>query len=213
MLRIDSTMKKLPSHLAFATLIALSLGASQVRAQDPAVPGASPVPGAAAPAATAPAATPKPKPAPLGDADKRFFKDVSEAILVEQKLAVMGSKKETLGEEGKKAVKTIENDLKRIWERFATLSTAKGAESLLVTEVSKSDASKAERVAKAKDDKFEKELFDELGKEAKKTTRLFESKMLQDPEVKQFASEWAAVVKGHEAAIERAERAAGKKAK
>lgn len=196
-------MKNLPSHLVPAALVALVLSASQATAQDPAAP--------AAPAATvgaAPATTPAAKPKPLGEADKRFFKEVSEAILVEQKLALMGTK-DAHGEETKKAATTINNELKKLWERFATLSQEKGA--TIATEVSKSDANKAERIAKQKEERFDKDLLDDLGKEAKKTTRLFESKTLQDPEVKQFASEWAPTIKGHETTIDRAEKALGKK--
>jgi predicted outer membrane protein len=205
-------MKKLPSQLAAASFLALALAASNALAQAPAVPStpAAATTGVAGATTTtaAPAATPKPK--PLGESEKRFFKEVSEAILIEQKLALMGTKN-AQNEEAKKAAGTINNELTKLWEKFATLSQEKGA--TIATEVSKSDASKAERIGKQKEEKFDKDLIEALGKEAKKTTKLFESKTLQDPEVKQFAAEWAPTIKGQETTIDRAEKALGKRAK
>lgn len=194
-------MKKHPSHFVPAALIALGLAASNASAQAPATPGAP------ATTTTPPAATPKPK--ALAEPEKKFFKDVSEALLIEQKLALMGSK-DAKGEETKKTASKINDDLKKVWEKFATLSMEKGA--TIAQEVPKSDANKAERIAKQKEEKFDKDLLDDLGKEAKKTTRLFEAKTVQDPEVKQFASDWGPTIKGHEAAIEKAAKAVGKKA-
>ncbi len=198
-------MKPLPSPLIPSALIALALSVSTGIAQVPASPESAP--GAATP--TAPAA-PAAKPKPLAEADKRFFKDASEAILFEQKLALMGTK-EGKGEETLKAAKTINGDLTKVWEKLATLSMEKGA--TIAQEVSKADANKVQRIAKQKEEKFDKDLLDDLGKEAKKTTRIFENKALQDPDLKQFVSEWSPTIKGHEAAIDKAEKALGKKSR
>lgn len=194
-------MKKLPIHFVPATFLALALTASIACAQAPAAAPGTPA------TTTSPAATAKPK--ALAEPEKKFFKDVSEALLIEQKLALMGSK-DAKGKETKDTTSKINDDLKKVWEKFATLSMEKGA--TIASDVPKSDANKAERIAKQKEEKFDKDLLDDLGKEAKKTTRLFETKTLQDPEVKQFASDWAPTIKGHEAAIEKAEKALGKKA-
>jgi predicted outer membrane protein len=198
-------MKTLPSQLAAASLVILALTCSRALAQEPAAT-ATGIGGASTTTTAAPAAKPK----PLGEAEKRFFKDVSDAILIEQKLALMGSRN-SMNEEVKKATGTINAELTKIWEKFATLSQEKGA--TIATEVSKSDASKTERISKQKEEKFDKDLLDLLGKEAKKTSKLFDNKAIQDPEVKQFIAEWGPTIKGQETAIDRAEKALGKKAK
>lgn len=168
---------------------------------------------AQAPATTAPATgTTEPKPKPLSVTDKKFVKDASEAILVEQKyLALMTDQKlEMLGETTKRDVKKMEGELKRIWTALATLATMKNTE--VAQEISKNDLTKIEKLTKEKPDKFEKEFFKDLGKETKKTVKLFESfKTLQDPDVKKFAEDWATVTKGHDLAAETGEKSSAKK--
>jgi Domain of unknown function (DUF4142) len=165
----------------------------------------------AAPATSAPAAA-EPKAKPLAPADKKFVKDASDAVLLEQKyLALMTDQKlDMLGETTKRDVKKIGDELKRIWTSLATLATLKGTE--VAQEVSKTDLSKIEKLTKEKPDKFDKEFFKDFSKETKKTAKLFESfKTLQDPDVKKFAEDWATVTKGHDLAAETAEKASAKK--
>ena len=205
-------MKKLTISIAHTVFLALALATTSGRAQAPATPPAPTGTGTGATTSTGAVTTTSvaAKPKPLGEPEKRFFKEVSEAILFEQKLATIGSKA-TVGEESKKAFNTVNNELKRVWEKFATLSMEKGA--TISQEVSKSDASKAERIGKLKEDKLEKELIEDLGKETKKTSRLFDSKTLQDPVLKKFADDWGPTIKGHEGTIDKAEKALGKKPK
>ncbi|MGB8170722.1 MAG: DUF4142 domain-containing protein [Chthoniobacteraceae bacterium] len=190
-------MKKLLLSLVGATL---TVGAV---AQTPATP--------ATPAATAPTAA-EPKPKPLAPPDKKFVKDASDAVLLEQKyLALMTDPKlDMLGETTKRDIKKVGDELKRIWTSLATLATLKGTE--VAQEVSKTDLAKIEKLTKEKPDRFDKEFFKDFSRETKKTAKLFESsKTLQDPDVKKFAEDWATVTKGHDLAAETAEKASGKK--
>ena len=191
-----TTMKKLTLSLLTVTL-AIAAGA-----QTPATPGTAPT------AAT----TAEAKPKPLSVGDKKFIKDLSLAVLTEQKFLalVVDNKTGTFTEETKTATGPMSGELKRIWTALATLATTKGAE--VAQDVEKNDAAKVLKLGKEKPDKFEKEFFKDLGKETKKTAKLMESaKTLQDPEVKKFAEDWATVIKGHDVAVEKAEKQPAKK--
>jgi hypothetical protein len=190
-------MKKISLFLVAATF------AVAASAQTPATP--------AAPAAGA-ATTAEPKAKPLSLSDKKFIKDASEAILIEQKYLalVVDNKTATFTEETKRATGPMSGELKRIWTALATLATNKGAE--VAQEVDKADLAKVQKLSKEKPDKFEKEFFKDLAKETKKTAKLFEgSKSLQDPDVKKFAEDWATVIKGHDVAAETGEKQGAKK--
>lgn len=149
---------------------------------------------------------------PLSSSDKKFVKDVSGAILLEQKYLqlVESNKTATFSEDTTKATGKMSGELKRIWTALATLATAKGAE--VAQEVEKNDLAKVQKVGKEKPEKFEKEFFQELGKETKKTSKLLDAaKTLQDAEVKRFAEDWTTVIKGHETAVELAAKGLAKK--
>jgi predicted outer membrane protein len=149
------------------------------------------------------------KPKPLAPADKKFFKDISDAMLVGQKLAGL-SKNGSTNEVVKKLGETIDADIGKAWTPFATLSQEKAAE--LTQEVSKSDASNAAKLAKVESDKFDKEFLKDLSKETKKTGRLLDSaKSLQDPELKAWVETWGPTLKGHEALVQKVEKQIGKK--
>ncbi|HYR57537.1 MAG TPA: DUF4142 domain-containing protein [Chthoniobacteraceae bacterium] len=167
------------------------------------------VPGSAVPPATpgpAAGAAAKPK-TPLSPTDKKWIKDVSEAILTEQKFVelVANNKTATFSEETKRTTGTMSGDLKRVWTALATLAQGKGAE--VAQEIPKMEESKVQRVSKEKPDKFEKEFFKDLGKESKQAMKLFEaSKTLQDADIKKFADDWAVTIKGHDVSVEAAEK-------
>jgi predicted outer membrane protein len=149
---------------------------------------------------------------PISPSDKKFVKDVSEGVLIEQKYLalVTENRTATFSEELKRGVGSMAGELKRIWTALATLAVAKGAE--VAQEVNKNDLAKVAKVQKEKPDKFEKEFYSELAKETKKTAKLFDSaKTLQDPEIKRFAEDWATIIKGHEATMEKASKPAKKK--
>ncbi len=190
-------MKKLTLTLVAATFAFAAV------AQTPTAPGA------ASTTATAPAEA---KPKPLSVGDKKFIKDLSLAVLTEQKYLalVVDNKTAMYSEETKKATGPMSGELKRIWTGLATLATSKGAE--VAADVEKNDAAKVLKLSKEKPDKFEKEFFKDLGKETKKTAKLVDSaKSLQDADVKKFVEDWATVIKGHDLAVETAEKQLTKK--
>jgi hypothetical protein len=189
-------MKKLT--LSLLTLALSTAAHAQTPAAAPATPGT----------ATAPAAAAAPK-KPLAPGDKKFIKDASEAILLEQKfLEVMaGYQGATIAETTTRNINTMKGDLKRILTALDKLSQEKGGE--LAKEIAKTDASKADRLAKEKPDKFEKEFFKDLSKETKVTAKVFESsKTLQDADLKKFADDWLVTIKDHDTKSEAAEKAA-----
>lgn len=173
-------MKKLALFLVVTSL------AASAYAQGPAAP--------ATPGTTA--ATPSAAPAkPLGMADKKLIKDLSELILIEQAyLKVITDVKPTLAEALERDVKKADSDLKRLWTALANIATTKKAD--MATEVSKSDLAKVQKLGKEKPEKFQKEFFKDLGKETSKSVKLVDgAKQIQDPEVKIFFEDWGATIK------------------
>jgi predicted outer membrane protein len=179
---------------------ALATAASAQAPATPAPPGAAGTGTTGKPPATGSAKAPE-----LSVGDKKFFKDASEGILLEQKLVVLGSKTST-NDTVKKECDKMTGELTKVWERLATLSMSKGAQ--LAADVAKTDAAKVDRLAKLKPDKFDKEFVKDLGKETKKTAKFFgmAEKTLQDGEVKKFASDWSPTIKGHDEEVDRAQK-------
>src|SRR5260221_8477278 len=103
-------MNKLALFLIAATAIAASAVAQ--------LPGSAVPPSTPGPAAGAAAAKPK---ALLAPADKKWIKDVSEAVLIEQKFLelVVNNKTATFSEETKRTPGTMSGDLKRVWNALA----------------------------------------------------------------------------------------------
>ena len=187
-----TTMKTTPRIFAAAFLAASSLASAQNEAPAP------------APAAVAPA-TPAPKAKPLAEPEKKFVKDAAEGHLIEQKLTGL-AKKSASSEGAKKVGAKIAADHAKSWEEFATVSMAKGAQ--LSMELKASDKSGAERMGKLEGEKFDKEFLKDIGKEAKKLARVFEtgSKSMKDPELKAFAEKWVPTLKSHADDVEKAEK-------
>ena len=186
-------MKTTPRLFAAAFLAASSLASAQNEAPAP------------APAAVAPA-TPAAKPKPLAEPEKKFVKDAAEAHLIEQKLTSVA--KAAAKSEGAKSVGAkISGDLTKSWEEFATVAMAKGAQ--LMTEIKASDKASAERMGKLEGERFDKEFLKDMGRETKKTAKIFEtaSKSLKDPELKAFAEKWLPTLKTHADEVEKAEKA------
>ncbi len=181
-----------------AILTFLAVGAY---AQTPAAPAAAP---AAPGAATAPAK-------PIGMADKKFIKDFSEVVLIEQAfLKLLIDSKPTLSEGFERDVKKADADLKKLWTALATLASSKKAD--LATEISKSDLAKVQKLGKEKRDKFQKEFFKDFGKETGKGVKLLDgAKTLQDPEVKIFAEDWGGYLKFANRVAESGEKSAAAK--
>lgn len=169
----------------------------------------------AAPATTTPPAAPgagaaADKPKPLAPNDKKFIKDAGKSIFYELKLA--DEVKTGAKEEGtKKFGELVNKEMNKAWEALSELAKAKGE--TLPTELSGGDKGFAERLKKAKDEAFDKLFFREFLKEAKSLERDFTSasKMSADADIKNFAVNYLAIVKGHVNDGEKAEKAVGKK--
>ncbi|MEA3208912.1 MAG: hypothetical protein QOE70_1969 [Chthoniobacter sp.] len=192
-----------------AALLAAAIATPSLHAQAPATPVPAGGTGASTTGTTAAA-----KPKPLAPTDKKFVKDINDAILIEQKLlALVARPEKPLSESLKRTTTKMTGDLKKIWELFATLGMAKGAE--LSTEVTKPQAADVAKTAKLKDDKFEKEFVKDLAKETGKAKKAFESagKSLQDPDLKKFVTDWTATIQTHDDDMVRLEKESAKKPK
>lgn len=185
----------LTSTFAAAALLALSGTASF--AQEPA-----PV----APATTAPAEKPK----PLSAGDKKFIKDVSKSFYFELQLAAL-TKSLATSESTKKFGEQVNKELNKGWEALGVIAKEKGE--MMPAELAGGDKSAVERLKKMKGDGFDKLFFREFLKEAKGVERDFvsASKSADDPALKSFATNYLAIVKGHNTDGDKAEKEAGKK--
>ena len=194
-------------HLLTAAAL-LALTGSAVLAQVPA-PGAPAAPASTA-TTTAPGGAATDKPKPLAPSDKKFIKDAGKSIYFELQLADLvktGAK-----EEGTKKIGELVNrELNKAWEALGTIAKAKGE--ALPTELTGGDKGAVERLKRAKDEAFDKFFFREFLKEAKSLERdvTSASKTSADADIKNFAVNYLAIVKGHVTDGERAEKAVGKK--
>jgi hypothetical protein len=102
-------------------------------------------------------------------------------------------------------------EAQKMWEELAQIAEAKGEK--LPIELSGSDKGAVDRLGKAKDEKFDKQFYKDLSKEAKKlaTTLEMASKSAQDPEVKGFAEKWHVAARTLYTDVEAAEKEAGKR--
>ena len=197
-----------PAHLhRFLTAAALlALTGSAAFAQAP-VPATTP-PAATTATGLGGAAADKPK--PIAPFDKKFIKDAGKSIFYELKLA--DEVKTGAKEEGtKKFGELVNRELNKAWEALSALAKEKGE--TLPAELSGGDKGAAERLKKTKDEAFDKFFFREFMKEAKGLERDFTSasKLAVDPDIKSFAVNYLAIVKGHVTDGEKAEKAVGKK--
>ena len=193
-----------PAHLRrFLTTAALLALTGSAFAQAPAAPATT-----TPPAATGGAAADKPK--PLAPNDKKFIKDAGKSIFYELKLA--DEAKTGAKEEGtKKFGELVNKEMNKAWDALSEIAKAKGE--TLPTDLSGGDKGFAERLKKTKDEAFDKLFFREFLKEAKGLERDFTSasKMAADADLKNFAVNYLAIVKGHVNDGEKAEKAVGKK--
>jgi predicted outer membrane protein len=180
----------------FATL-ALLATSSLVFAQEPA-------------AATPPApATPPAKPKPLAAQDKSFMKNATESMYYLINIAEK-TKRQAVSEDVKKLGGKISGDLNKVWGEIGEIATAAGE--AMPTELKGGDKAYAQRLTKAEADKFDKMFVEQVGKEAKKLARYFESgsKSAQHPELKAIGEKYAAMIKGYETQAEELEKTLGK---
>ncbi len=162
-----------------------------------------------APAATA-ATAPAEKPKPLSAGDKKFIKDVSKSFYFEMQLA-NSAKANGNSEATKKYGEQVNKELLKGWEELGAIAKEKGE--MMPAELQGGDKGSVERVKKAKGDSFDKLFFREILKEAKGVARDFESaaKSANDPGLKQFATTYLAIVKGHVTEGDKAEKESTKK--
>lgn len=143
----------------------------------------------------------------LAPADKKFVKDASESLYYE--LALLEKTKIKASTDAvKKLGEKMNDELKKVWEELAAFAQPNNEK--MATELSGGDKSAAERVGKLEGDKFDKQLLNLLGKEAKKLSRTFESKGIQTPELKKIAENHAPTLKSHVSEVEKAEKEAAK---
>ncbi len=195
-------------HRLLTAAALLALTGSAALAQAPAAP-ATTTPAATTPTAPgAVAAADKPK--PMAPNDKKFLKDAGKSIYFELQLADLvktGAKEEGT----KKYGELVNRELNKAWTALGEIAKAKGE--TLPAELTGGDKGAVERLKKSKDEAFDKFFFREFVKEAKSLERDFTSasKTAVDPEIKNFAVNYMAIVKGHVNDGEKAEKAVGKK--
>ena len=146
--------------------------------------------------ATPVAATPKPT--VVGPSDKKFFKDVSEGQMLEQKLCEM-ARRSALKEDVKKLAEKVGGELTKGWTEFATIAQSKGAEKELAMDLKGPDKTTKEKVQKLKDDKFDVAFLDEMADASKKLAKLYENaaKTAGDAEIKAYAEKMLPTLKSH----------------
>ena len=207
-----------PAHrhrlLTAAALLALTGSAGLAQVPAPGAPAAPTVPAAPATTATTTtglgggAATDKPK--PLAPSDKKFIKDAGKSIYFELQLADLvktGAK-----EEGTKKIGDLVNrELNKAWEALGTIAKAKGE--TMPAELTGGDKGAAERLKKTKVEGFDKLFFREFLQTAKGLERdvISASKTAGDADIKNFAVNYQAIVKGHVTDGDKIEKNVGKK--
>ena len=187
--------------LAVAALIALTSPAIFAQA-----PATTPTTGATT---TAPGGTPAAK--PLSPADKKFVKDSGKSIYFELQLAD-AAKTGANSDATKKFAEQVNTEMHKAWEALGTIAKDKGE--TIPTELTGGDKGSVERLKKTKGENFDKLFFREFLKEAKGLDRDFLSaskNTASDADIKNFANNYLAIVKGHVTDGEKAEKASQKK--
>ena len=190
--------------LAIAALLALTGPA--VFAQAPAT---TPTTGTTTTAPGGAGAAEKPK--PLSPADKKFVKDSGKSIYFELQLAD-AAKTGATSDATKKFAEQVNNEMHKAWEALSTIAKDKGE--TITTELTGGDKGSVERLKKTKGENFDKLFFREFLKEAKSLDRDFLSASKNttgDADIKNFAVNYLAIVKGHVTDGDKAEKASQKK--
>jgi hypothetical protein len=163
--------------------------------------------GTTAPGGTPGAGTATEKPKPLAAQDKKFIKDAGESVYYE--LALVDKAKTKAGTDAvKKLGEKLNDDLKKVWEEVAGVAQTNNEK--MPTELSGGDKSAAERLNKLDGEKFDKQFLSLISKEAKKLSRVFDAKSLQNADVKKVADNYGATLKNHVTVIDKAEKEAAK---
>ena len=150
------------------------------------------------------------KPKPLAPNDKKFIKDAGKAIHFELQLADLvktGAKEDGT----KKFGEQVNTELNKAWVALGAIATTKGE--TLPTDLTGGDKSAVERLKKTKAEGFDKLFFREFLQTAKGLERDVASaaKTAVDADLKNFAANYMAIVKGHVTDGEKIEKTVGKK--
>ncbi len=187
-------------HSLAAALLALT--SSAAFAQAPVAPATTTAPGGTGAAE---------KPKPLSPADKKFIKDSGKSIYFELQLVDLAKTGATV-DSTKKFGELVNTEMHKAWDALGVIAKDKGE--TLPAELTGSDKGSAERLKKTKGDQFDKLFFREFLKEAKSLERDFLSASKNttgDPDIKNFAVNYLAIVKGHVTDGDKAEKNVGKK--
>ena len=151
--------------------------------------------------------TEKPKPLPAGD--KKFIKDSLESMYFE--MEVIGkAKNDAKADTTKTVANTVKVDLEKIWANVSQVAGDRGEKIPGSDELSSGDKSKIERLGKA-GDKFDKEFFKLINREAEKLAKAFETAQKStEPAIKEIATNWTAKLKDHVSELNKAEKEAAK---
>lgn len=154
-------------------------------------------------------ATAADKPKPMAAQDKKFIKDAGDSLFYELKIAEIG-KKTTKDEGVKRVCELVNDDGNKIWAELAEHAEAAGEK--LPIDVSGGDKSAVGRLEKMKDERFDKQVLKDLGKESKKLAQMFETaSKSQSSTLKSFAEKWMLAVKNHATEADKAEAEVGKR--
>ena len=196
-----------PAHLhrllTAAALLALTGSAAFAQVPAPGAPAATTTTGLGGGAAAD-------KPKPLAPNDKKFIKDAGKAIYFELQLADLaktGAKEDAT----KKFGELVNTELHKAWDALGTIAKEKGE--TLPTELTGGDKGAAERLKKTKVEGFDKLFFREFLQTAKGLERdvISASKTAGDADIKNFAVNYQAIVKGHVTDGDKLEKNVGKK--
>jgi hypothetical protein len=148
------------------------------------------------------------KPKPLPPTDKKFIKDSLDSMYFE--MEVIGKAKDAKLETTKSVANTVKADLDKVWADVAQVAGDRG-EKIPDGGLSGGDKSKAERLGKA-GEKFDKEFFKLVNREAEKLAKTFETaqKSATEPAIKEIATNWTAKLKEHVSKLNEAEKEAAK---
>jgi predicted outer membrane protein len=192
-------MKSVLLLLAFATPVFAQV--------TPSTPTKFETKGAGASAGVGATASGTEKPKPLPPTDKKFIKDALDSMYYE--MEAIGKAKTNATDPTKALSGTIKDDLDKIWADVAQVAGDRGEN--IPDKLSAGDKSKLERLGKA-GDKFDKEYFKIINREAEKLAKTFETaqKSATEPAIKEIAPNWTAKLKDHVSKLNAAEKDAAK---
>jgi predicted outer membrane protein len=147
------------------------------------------------------------KPKPLPPTDKKFIKDSLDSMYYE--MEAIGKAKTNASESTKTLSNAMKDELDKIWADVAQVAGDRGEN--IPDKLSAGDKSKLERLGKA-GEKFDKEYFKIINREAEKLAKTFETaqKSATEPAIKEITTKWTPTLKEHVTKLNTAEKEAAK---